>query len=112
VPKDTKYPFVVLGKLLVFDRSVKDVARVHFLQEIRAYSIDESIETILSWGEVIKKELCGRNIVLGLLSITEVLFLEMELDVMTDGRTYKMIMKFKFNVGGINVGSERITNAA
>lgn len=112
IPKDSKYPFMCLGKMLVFDKSLKDILRVHFLHEIRVYSREDSIEEILLWGEIIKKELSGRNISWSGIHITEINFLQMELDVMSDGITNKMVMKFKFNIEDTNVSSERIINAA
>ena len=112
VPKGSHFPFLSLGKLLVFNRSVKDLVRIHFLHEIRIYSKDETIEEILSWGEVIKKELLGTNIVWNGLFVTEISFLQMELDVMSDGYTNKMVMKFKFNIEDKDAGAKRIANVA
>lgn len=112
IPKGCQFPLLSLGKLLVFDRSVKDLVRIHFLHEIRIFSKDETIEEMLSWGEVIKKVLSGTNIVWKRLRITEISFLQMELDVMSDGYTNKMVMKFRFNIEGMDVSAERIANVA
>ncbi|MBP9792033.1 MAG: hypothetical protein KBC27_02370 [Rickettsiales bacterium] len=112
VPKDSQFPLLFLGKMLVFDRSVKDITRVYFLHDIAIYSQNESIEDILSWGEIVKNELVGQNIKYEGVYITEVSFLQMELDVMSDGFTNKMVMKFKFNVEGDDVSSKRIANVA
>jgi hypothetical protein len=112
VPKDSQFPFLFLGKMLVFDRSVKDFTRVYFLHDIIIYSQNETIEDILSWGEIVKNELVGQNIKYEGVYISEISFLQMELDVMSDGFTNKMIMKFKFNVEGDDVSSKRIANVA
>lgn len=112
IPKGCKFPFLSLGKLMVFDRSVKDLVRVHFLHEIRIFSKEETIEEVLSWGEVIKRSLSGTNVVWNGMRIIEISFLQMELDVMSDGYTNKMVMKFKFNIGDIDVSAERIANVA
>ena len=105
IPKDSRFPFIFLGKIMVFDRSLKDIMRVHFLHEVAVFSREDSIEDILSWGEVIKRELVGNNISCNDFCITEISFLQMELDVMSDGLTNKMLMKFKFS-------SERVANVA
>lgn len=97
---------------MVFDHSVKDLVRVHFLHEIRIFSKEDTIEEILSWGEAIKKILSGTNIEWNGIRIMEISFLQMELDVMSDGYTNKMVMKFKFNIEDIDVSAERIANVA
>lgn len=112
VPKDSQFPFLFLGKMLVFDRSVKDVTRVYFLHDIAIYSQNETIEEILSWGEIVKRELIGHNIKYEGVYIAEISFLQMELDVMSDGFTNKMIMKFKFNIEERDDSSKRIANVA
>ena len=96
IPKDTPFPYIYLGKFSVVDTSSKTNSRANLINEVHLYSQDHSLKEILDWEQEARKSLCQRDIfLLPSCHIGAVQFLQMELDIMRDSRTYRVISKFR-----------------
>jgi hypothetical protein len=112
IPKDTPFPYLYLGKFIVINRSLKELIKMYFVNEIHLYSQDHSTEEILNWVSEIKNTLQLRNISLGKCHINEIEFLQMNLDIMSDAKTHRVIGKFRIIVEENYGSTKRIFDAA
>ena len=95
IPKNTPFPYIYLGKFLVVDNSLKTSACLRMYNDIHLYSQERSIQEILSWAEAIKQNLVIADVFLEACHIGLISFMQMELDIMNDAKTYRVISKFK-----------------
>jgi hypothetical protein len=95
VPKNVPFPYIYLGKFLVADRSLSTSHRLQLYNDIHLYSQNSSMQEILAWADEITTCLTQRDIFLPTCHIGEIRFIQMELDVMNDAKTYRVISKFK-----------------
>ena len=95
VPKNVPFPYIYLGKFLVMDCSLSTAFRLKIHNDIHLYSQNNSMQEILSWADEIKVCLTQHNIFLATCHIGEISFVQMDLDIMNDAKTYRVISKFK-----------------
>lgn len=95
IPKNTPFPYIYLGKFLVFNNSLKATPRLQLLNEIHLYAQSIPIQDILESAEAIKKSLTQENVRLESCYIGTVSFVQMELDILNDSKTYRVISKYK-----------------
>ena len=112
LPRNAAYPYLVFGRVVVLDKSVKDVVRIYCLSDLCLYARDVNMDQILLWSERIKKVLVATNVLWQGLCISEINFLQMEVDLNSDGKTYKAAMKFKFNLEENYGGAKRLASIA
>ncbi len=77
------------------DRSLTTAHRLQLHNDIHLYSQNNSMQEILAWADEIKTCLTQRNVFLATCHIGEISFVQMELDIMNDAKTYRVISKFK-----------------
>jgi hypothetical protein len=95
VPKNAPFPYIYLGKFSVSDRSLTTAHRLQLYNEIHLYSQNNSMQDILAWADEIKTCLTQRDIFLPTCHIGEISFIQMELEIINDAKTYRVISKFK-----------------
>lgn len=98
IPKNTPFPYLYLGKFLVFNNSLKATPRLQLMNEIHLYAQSIPIQNILESTEAIKKALTQDNVRLDSCYIGTISFVQMELDIMNDSKTYRVISKYKILV--------------
>jgi hypothetical protein len=77
------------------DCSLSTAFRLKIHNDIHLYSQNNSMQEILSWADEIKVCLTQHNIFLATCHIGEISFVQMDLDIMNDAKTYRVISKFK-----------------
>lgn len=95
IPKNTPFPYIYLGRFMVFNNSLKGIKRLQLLNEVHLYSQARPIQDILEAIEAIKLCLNQRDVALRSGHIEMINFIQMELDIMSDAKTYRVISKYK-----------------
>lgn len=101
VPKNAPFPYIYLGKFMVIDESLKERNRYQFICDVYFFVQDMLLERILIIVEQIKSSLVESDVVLPSSNICVSRFKQMELDVMNDAKTYRVISKFELIVDEI-----------
>ncbi len=112
IPRNASYPYLTFGRVLLLDKSVKDLVRMYCLSDIHLYARDVNMDQVLLWSERVKQVLVATNLSWQGLYISEINFLQMEIDLSSDGKTHKATMKFKFNLEERHGGSKRLASIA
>lgn len=97
VPRNTAFPYLYLGKFSVHNNSMKGLEAYSMANELQLYTQDCSLSKILQYCEDIKHSILQTPKSQDSIELSAIEFKAMDLDVMNDAKTYRVILKFQIS---------------